>query len=396
MFEKKVKSESKKYEEEGCLWKLKKAIENKWGDMKFDIVVGNPPYGKDGNGSNKKLHFQIFNTALTFVKDNGCANFIMPSKCLYDMNMDWERNLLKKAVCTDILVQNKLTFGGTKMAETAIYFCKKDSGSKHSSKLDIQDVFDNSLNSTEKKYVRYFNVGNIFKKTFTYKVKSGEARKYSNVDEYINYVISNKLNNSYYLNMCYASGNFTGTYTPGYYISPEQVKKGFLSLEQQKEYISDNRKSKRWIGFEDEKYGINLLTLIQKPIMRFGLWLVQDTYTMEGKCYKYFPDIDYSDIDTDEKLLDKLGCTDPKEQKEILDYVNNFDFTQKRNDRFLKGEESEYDQSPSTSTSNSLPKTIYGLKLKRLDPSSDIPDDEKYNEEDLKNAYPDQYEKLEK
>ena len=109
---------------------------------------------------------------------------------------------------------------------------------------------------------------------------------------------------------------------------------------------------------------------------------------MQKECYKYFPDIDYYDIDTDEKLLDKLGCTDPKEQKEILDYVNNFDFTQKRNDRFLKGEESDVeDQSQSQSTSESLPKNFYNLDRERLDPSSDIPEDEKYDEEDLKKAY---------
>ena len=87
--------------------------------------------------------------------------------------------------------------------------------------------------------------------------------------------------------------------------------------------------------------------------LRFGLWLQQYSQDMQKECYKYFPDIDYSDIDTDEKLLDKLGCKDSKEQKEILDYVNNFDFTQKRNDRFLKSEESvKSDYSPSGSVSS--------------------------------------------
>lgn len=43
-----------------------------------------------------------------------------------------------------------------------------------------------------------------------------------------------------------------------------------------------------------------------------------------------------------------------------------------------------------------LPKSIYDLELRRLDPNPEIPEDEKYKEEDLKNAYPDKYESFEK
>ena len=52
------------------------------------------------------------------------------------------------------------------------------------------------------------------------------------------------------------------------------------------------------------------------------------------------------------------------------------------------------DSSPSGS--ESLPKSIYDLDLRRLDPNPEIPEDEKYKEEDLKNAYPDKYERFEK
>ena len=57
---------------------------------------------------------------------------------------------------------------------------------------------------------------------------------------------------------------------------------------------------------------------------------------MNTKVYKYFPDIDYSKVNTDEDILIQVGCEDPDERKEILDYVNNFDFSEKRNDRYFK------------------------------------------------------------
>jgi len=51
------------------------------------------------------------------------------------------------------------------------------------------------------------------------------------------------------------------------------------------------------------------------------------------------------------------------------------------------------DSSPSSS--ESLPKSIYDLAPRRLDPNPEIPEDEKYKEEDLKDAYPKQYESYE-
>ena len=91
-------------------------------------------------------------------------------------------------------------------------------------------------------------------------------------------------------------------------------------------------------GFNESErlYAENLFAALQRPLLRFGLWLIQDDQSMNTKVYKYFPDIDYSKVNTDEDILIQVGCEDPDERKEILDYVNNFDFTQKRNDRFLK------------------------------------------------------------
>lgn len=57
---------------------LERAIKNKWKGMKFDIVVGNPPY--DGN-----LHLKVINTVIKFLESDGTGCFIHPSGWLYDV-----------------------------------------------------------------------------------------------------------------------------------------------------------------------------------------------------------------------------------------------------------------------------------------------------------------------
>lgn len=331
-----MKSESKKYEEGGLL-KFKNAIKNKWGDMKFDIVVGNPPYGVRQKGSNE-LHLKIMKTILPFVKDLGKLNFIMPSKPLYYQLSDNWYNMLKNAVCTKIDVQDKKVFKNTKMENTAIYYCEcGEDSSKYCKKLDVHKRFENELVSDiEKKYMKYFNTGKtMFKNTLMYRPKSDAKNGF---DEYFE-IVKKWMTKKYFININNASGSFKGSdYRPGDWISSICEKPGVANYDDEINFLLDNDGRRMILQFDNYSEAKNIFDLLHHPLLRFGLWLQQYSQDMQKECYKYFPDIDYSDIDTDEKLLDKLGCTDPKEQKEILDYVNNFDFTQKRNDRFLKGD----------------------------------------------------------
>ena len=117
------------------------------------------------------------------------------------------------------------------------------------------------------------------------------------------------------------------------------------------------------------------------------------------KCYNYIPIQDYTEDfwnsdnidDIDEGLFNKYNVPEdirkfvreniqPKTKDDILGYDGkDIDFSK------VKEEEVEI-----------LPKSIYDLDLRRLDPNPEIPEDEKYKEEDLKNAYPDKYERFEK
>ena len=146
LLEKRMKSESKKFEEEGGLWKFKEAIENKWKDMKFDIIVGNPPYGSRNKGSSRFLHYMILKTALTFCSDK--LTFIMPSKPIVAQLEDKWFNVFKNAVCTHIEVVSKAAFPNTTMDKTAIYYCDINaSPNDYDKQLDVDKKIYNAIDA---------------------------------------------------------------------------------------------------------------------------------------------------------------------------------------------------------------------------------------------------------
>ena len=52
--------------------------------MKFDIVVGNPPYSKN-------LHLKIINTVINHLTEDGTASFIHPARWLQDPLAEYKR-----------------------------------------------------------------------------------------------------------------------------------------------------------------------------------------------------------------------------------------------------------------------------------------------------------------
>ena len=108
--------------------------------MKFDIVVGNPPYGVKKKGSTSTLHLQIMKTVLDLCTDKLC--FIMPSKPItsqLDKNGIWY-NMFKNAVCTDVTTVKKGTFPNTNMDDTAIYYIDRKPGAKFCIKFNVDEA----------------------------------------------------------------------------------------------------------------------------------------------------------------------------------------------------------------------------------------------------------------
>lgn len=375
LIDKKVKSESKKYEEEGGIWKLKKAIENKWGDMKFDIIVGNPPYGM----GRSEIHLNIFKTVLDFCNKKLC--FIMPSKPIVQQLKPKWYDVFKNAVCTDVEVVDKSAFKETNMDNTVIFYCdKKANPEDYCKMLDVEDsmpyLFDNEGH-------RLF----VEKMGIKCKEKHLKYRFFINgyYDDCFNEISRGVQNDKWYLNVNIANGSMGAKWFSG-----DVLKQGIKDSYEEVKYCEDNHKVKAIIECPSIEYGENLRSLmIDGKVLRYSLWLRQISQNMNDEVYTFVPDIDYTNIHNDSELLAACGFNEDEIVK-LMKYLNDFDFSQNRND-IVRGTEANPEE-PSPSTSDSLPKTIYGLKPEKLDPSSDIPEDEKYDEEDLKKAYPDQYE----
>ena len=114
--------------------------------MKFDIVVGNPPYGVAQKGSSPNLHLKIMNSIIKF-----CTNklvFIMPSKPIVVQLQEPWFSIFKNAVCNKIEVVGKDVFKGTDMDNTAIYYCdRNDDPKNYCKKLDVDKVIYNMIDS---------------------------------------------------------------------------------------------------------------------------------------------------------------------------------------------------------------------------------------------------------
>ena len=193
----------------------------------------------------------------------------------------------------------------------------------------------------------------------------------------------------WYLNVNRANGALCAKW-----ISPVLAKEDVKTRDEEIKFCEVHYKTKNIIECPTKEYGENLKSLmIDGLVLRYSLWLTQTNQSMKKPVFRYVPYVNYGEIHNDSELLSVCGFSED-EIKTVLDYLKDFKFDENRNDIVRdyekrevmnvtdfdseNEEEQDDDQSSSPSTSESLPKTIYGLELKRLDPSSDIPEDEKY------------------
>ena len=71
--------------------------------------------------------------------------------------------------------------------------------------------------------------------------------------------------------------------------------------------------------------------MLNELVLKYSLWVVQDNQAIYQAEFKYVPDLDYTNIHTDEELLSICGFT-PEEISQVMDYLKNFDFSKNRND----------------------------------------------------------------
>lgn len=315
--------------------------------MKFDIVVGNPPYGSRNKGSSAFLHLQIMKTVLDFCTDKLC--FIMPSKPIIKQLDDKWYDVFKTSVCTNIVTVDKKMFPGTTMDNTAIYYCDRNaSPDDYDKQLDVDEKIYNAVSDEGKLFIDKMNKVDELKIFKTYKLTDKYDKEKS--DKQINKWCSDLIDGKYYLNVS-RSGIKPGDGIQIWF-SDVLEKENVKTKEEECEFMKSHNERKNIILCPTKEYGEHLKNLmINGYVLRYGLWLTQTKQDIHQEQFKYVPDIDYTSIDTDEKLLATCGFTSD-EIENMMKYLKDFDFTRNRNDVVRGTEETPEDSSSSGSVSS--------------------------------------------
>ena len=283
--------------------------------MKFDIIVGNPPYGMRTD----YIHLMIMNTALKFCTDK--LVFIMPSKPITkQLSSEWY-NMFKNAVCNRVEVMDKGVFRGTNMDNTSIFYCdRNDKPENYCKKLDVDKVIYNMIDSdAHRLFLKMFDEIEQMYITIPYGSKENKDKEIENV-----YIKTKE--DKFYLNVNRAGG------FGAKWLSGTLEKVDILTKDDEIEFCKRHTKKKNIIECPTKEYGYNLKNLmVNGLVLRYALWLTQTNQNIANPQFKYVPDLDYTNIHTDEELLSVCGFT-PEEIEKMMDYLKHFDFSKNRND----------------------------------------------------------------
>lgn len=277
--------------------------------MKFDVVVGNPPYR--GFKDSLDIHFYILKNILPYSTDKLC--FIMPSKPIYVQLPYKYYKMFRDGVCVSVYCCDKSVFKNTNMENTAIfYFNRKSPKSDFCYKFNVNEVFYSLLPPVIRLLVEKMKE---MPKLNNYCYQPRRSKNYNFFDE-----------NQYYINLYKATGAQVCKW-----ISP--TKETPLNYIQEIEFIKNSNKSYTYniIKVPNKHYGENLVKLLKSNLFIFLLWFQRYYIDILSIYISLLPNLNYNIIDNEKDVL--LNCQISEEDAdEILKFTNNFNFSLSRND----------------------------------------------------------------
>lgn len=273
---------------------------------KFDVVIGNPPYGESGMGSHN-LHFEIAESL--FGSYNNKMIFIMP--CRIGKSTSTKFDVWKNKFTNVSEITNEGNpFEGFATVNTGIFVFENHT-------VNNVTVFGKKLNNLNE-IVPFSD----FENAYMTKLYSDFPKKYfkmtpNNVDKLENELKDFAFACTYNNGAKFGQGIFFSSITND------------LPIMDKKEYIKWNLKydigQKSAITHDNKKWLENLKYAMQRPLLRFTLIKMQDDRHLTSRVYQYIPDIDWSDskTQTDEGILEMVGCS-KENAKEFAKYVKDY------------------------------------------------------------------------
>ena len=147
-----------------------------------------------------------------------------------------------------------------------------------------------------------------------------------NKDKEIENVYIKTKEDKFYLNVNRAGG------FGAKWLSGTLEKVDILDKKSEITFCKEHTSVKNIIECPTKEYGYNLKNLmVNGLVLRYSLWLTQTNQNIKNPQFKYVPDLDYTNIHTDEELLSICGFTQ-EEIENTMNYLKNFDFSKNRND----------------------------------------------------------------
>ena len=302
---------------------------------RFDIILSNPPYG---SSSGDTLHLKFVDKILDIAdKQISIFPFTFIYKVDHKSNNKYKEKWNDKFISVEE-VSSKL-FEGTGMPNCGIYIFdnnkkisnikikplnKQEYNIKNLTEYDVFDKYEkNIINIIEKNnqqngctaFGQQISQSLINRKNLTKdQINARIEKSIKSCDPIKKHF--NKYKNGAILICNHSNGGMNATFFSS------KVGKIFTSYKDAYNWFKEVKPSYIILLFKSELEAKNCKAAMQRPLLRFGLYRKQDDQHMNYvKCYKYIPDIDWSDdrVKTDEGLLEVCGC--PKDKcKEYAEY----------------------------------------------------------------------------
>ncbi len=273
---------------------------------KFDIIIGNPPYGQHGMGS-LDLHLEIAEKLLNHYKNK--MIFIMPDRIGHSTSEKFNKWRNKFNMISEITDEGN-PFKGFASTNVGIFVFENHIVDKVKVYgIDINSLKDiTPFNEYENSIMKnlYSDFG---KKIYIDARSTTPLEKIKSKLKKYNFMVNN------------ANGNMNGTW-----FSSVLINVPIMNIQETCDFLKSYNVARRAICSHDNKqYLINLKEAMKRSLLRFCLYKMQDDQFIAARNYRYIPDIDWSDdrTKTDVGILMLCGIKE-KEAKEFSKYCDNY------------------------------------------------------------------------